>query len=112
LGRFEVMLSSEKRGLWEFMMARSAIHRRDRSPPAAVKNRPNGKGRKIGIPFGRTRWCPVAALDAWLAASGLAEGAIFRPVDRHGRVHEGRLSGEGVALVLRERVAASGLRLL
>ena len=23
-----------------------------------------GAGRKIGIPHGRTRWCPVAALDA------------------------------------------------
>jgi len=69
----------------------------------------DGKGRKIGIPFGRTRWCPVASLDAWLAASGLAEGAIFRPVDRHGRIHDARLSGEAIALVVRERVAAAGL---
>ena len=66
-------------------------------------------GRKIGIPHGRSRWCPVAALDAWLTASGITEGAIFRPVDRHGRIHEGRLSGEGVALVIRERVAAAGM---
>jgi integrase len=66
-------------------------------------------GRKIGIPHGRTRWCPVAALDAWLTASGIAEGAIFRPVDRHGRIHHARLSGEGVSLVVRERVAAAGL---
>lgn len=50
-----------------------------------------GEGRRIGIPFGRTRWCPVAALDAWIAASGISEGAIFRPVDRHGRVHDARL---------------------
>jgi len=69
----------------------------------------DGQGRKIGIPFGRTRWCPVAALDAWLAASGIADGAIFRPVDRHGRVHNIRLSGEAIALVVRERVGAAGL---
>jgi integrase len=69
----------------------------------------DGQGRKIGIPFGRTRWCPVAALDAWMAASGIAEGAIFRPVDRHGRIHDARLSGEAIALVVRERVAAAGL---
>jgi integrase len=69
----------------------------------------DGQGRKIGIPFGRTRWCPVAALDAWLTASGINEGAIFRPVDRHGRIHDARLSGEGVALVVRERTAAAGL---
>lgn len=69
----------------------------------------DGAGRKIGIPFGRTRWCPVAALDAWLAASEIAEGAIFRPVDRHSRVQAARLSGEAVSLVVRERVAAAGL---
>ena len=30
-------------------------------------------------------------------------------MDRHGRVHEGRLSGEGVLLVVKERTAAAGL---
>ena len=69
----------------------------------------DGQGHKIAIPYGRTRWCPVAACDIWLSASGIAEGAIFRPVDRHGRVHGGRLSGEAVSLVVRERVAAAGL---
>jgi integrase len=69
----------------------------------------DGQGRKIGIPYGRTRWCPVAAFDVWLAVSGITKGAIFRPVDRHGRVQRGRLSGEGVSLVLRERVGAAGL---
>ena len=69
----------------------------------------DGEGQKIAIPFGRTRWCPVAALDAWLEASGISEGAIFRPVDRHGRVRNARLSGEAVSLVVRERAAAAGL---
>jgi integrase len=69
----------------------------------------DGEGRKIGIPFGRTRWCPVAALDSWLAAPECAEGAIFHPVDRHGHVHNARLSGEAVSLVVRERIAAAGL---
>jgi integrase len=69
----------------------------------------DGRGHKLAIPYGRTRWCPVAALDTWLAASEIAEGAIFRPVDRHGRVHHARLSGEAVSLVVRERVAAVGL---
>ena len=69
----------------------------------------DGHERKIGIPYGRTRWCPVAALDVWLAVSGITEGAIFRPVDRHGRVHDIRLSGEAVSLVVRQRVAAAGI---
>jgi integrase len=67
-----------------------------------------GRGQKIGVPHGRTRWCPVSAFDAWIAASGISEGAIFRPVDRHGRIHDFRLSGEAIALVVRERVAAAG----
>jgi integrase len=69
----------------------------------------DGHGHKIAIPYGRTRWCPVAALDIWLAVSGITEGAIFRPVDRHGRIHHARLSGEAVSLVVRKRVAAVGL---
>jgi integrase len=69
----------------------------------------DGQGRKIGIPYGRSRWCPVAALDAWLAASGITEGPIFRPVDRHGHIHADRLSGEAVSLVVKELVTAARL---
>jgi integrase len=69
----------------------------------------DGRGDKIAIPDGRSRCCAVLALDAWLVASGITEGAIFRPVDRHGRVHGGRLSGEAVSNVVRERVADAGL---
>jgi integrase len=67
-----------------------------------------GHGQKIGVPHGRTRWCPVASLDAWMTASGITEGAVFRPVDRHGHIHDARLSGEAIALVVRERVAVAG----
>jgi site-specific recombinase XerC len=73
------------------------------------KNDHDGKGHKVAIPYGRSRWCPVASLDAWLSASSIAEGAIFRPVDRHGRVHNVRLSGEAVSIVVRERITAAGL---
>ncbi|MCK1271569.1 MULTISPECIES: tyrosine-type recombinase/integrase [unclassified Bradyrhizobium] len=73
------------------------------------KSDQEARGEKIGIPFARGRWCPVAALEAWLAISGISEGPIFRPVDRHGRVHDGRLSGEAVGEIVRERVSAAGL---
>jgi integrase len=69
----------------------------------------SGAGRKIGIPHGRGRWCPVAALEQWQAASGVSKGAIFRPIDRHRRIGSKRLSGEGVCLVVRERVEAAGI---
>jgi integrase len=68
-----------------------------------------GAGRKVGIPFGRTRHCPILALDHWLVVSGIDHGSIFRPVDRHGRVAAERLSGEAVSLVIKERAAAVGI---
>jgi integrase len=67
-----------------------------------------GAGRKIGIPFGRTRHCPVAGIERWLTRSGIAQGPLFRPVDRHGFISDLRLSAEAVSLVLKERVAAAG----
>ncbi len=68
-----------------------------------------GAGRKVGIPYGRTRWCPVTALNDWLGRAEIEEGPVFRPVDRHGRVHDARLSGEAVSLVVKGRAAAVGL---
>jgi integrase len=68
-----------------------------------------GAGRKVGIPFGRTRHCPVLALDQWLAVSRIEAGPVFRPVDRHGRVADERLSGEAVSLIAKKRVAAAGI---
>ncbi len=68
-----------------------------------------GAGRKVGIPFGRTRHCPVLALDHWLVVSAIEAGPVFRPVDRHGRVASERLSGEALSLIVKERVAAAGI---
>jgi integrase len=69
----------------------------------------NAVGRKIGIPHGRGRWCPVLALEQWKVASGIIEGAMFRPIDRHHRVGPKRLSAEAVCLVVRGRVQAAGI---
>jgi integrase len=66
-------------------------------------------GRKIGVPYGRTRYCPVNALTEWLGRSGITDGAVFRPVDRHGHVHPQRLSGEAVSLAVKDRVEAAGI---
>jgi integrase len=68
-----------------------------------------GAGRKIGLPHGRTRYCPVAALDAWFGLSGIEVGPIFRPIDRHAHIHPERLSGDAVSGVIRERLAAAGI---
>jgi integrase len=67
-----------------------------------------GSGRKIGIPFGRTRWCPVSHLTEWLDLAGITEGAIFRNVNRHRHVANHRLSGEAVSIIVKERAKAAG----
>jgi integrase len=68
-----------------------------------------GEGRKIGIPLARGRWCPVGALEHWLARSGIDEGALFRPIDRHSRIGLKPLSGGAVCLIVKERVHAVGI---
>lgn len=68
-----------------------------------------GAGRKIGIPHGRTRHCPVAALTDWLTRSGITSGAIFCPINRHGQLQPERLSGDAVSEVIRERLADVGI---
>lgn len=67
-----------------------------------------GAGRKIGVPLGRTRHCPVRALESWLKRGTIEDGPIFRPVDRHGRVASERLSAEAVSVIVKERVSAIG----
>ncbi|PPQ30802.1 hypothetical protein CCR94_11355 [Rhodoblastus sphagnicola] len=68
----------------------------------------DGEGRKIGVPFGRTKSCPVHALEYWLDRARISGGPIFRRVDKHGRVFADALSPEAVCLIVRERVAAAG----
>lgn len=69
----------------------------------------SAQGRKIGVPYARGRHCPVTALDAWLSNAGITGGSVFRPVDRHGRIATGRLSGEAVSVIVKERLAAIGI---
>jgi integrase len=68
-----------------------------------------GAGRKIGIPHGRTRHCPVAALTDWLMRSGITEGAMFCSINRHGQLQPERLSGDAVSEVIRDGLATAGI---
>jgi site-specific recombinase XerD len=66
-------------------------------------------GRKVGIPFGAAKeTCPVRAIHAWLGAAGIEEGPLFRPVNRHGRVLDCRLSDRAVAEVVKRSLTAAG----
>lgn len=62
--------------------------------------------RKVAVPAAPgSPTCPVAAWDAWLAASGVTKGPAFRQVDRHGHVRGG-MSGQAVG----EAIARAGER--
>lgn len=66
------------------------------------------RGRKIGVPYGRTRWCPVKHLADWIDAGRTETGPVFRGINRHGQIADKRLSGEAVSIIIKERVAAAG----
>jgi site-specific recombinase XerD len=46
------------------------------------KNDQDARGTRLWLPQGRTDLCPVAALEAWLAAAAIAEGPLFRRIWR------------------------------
>ena len=68
-------------------------------------------GRKVGIPFGKeAATCPVRALRRWLAASGLSSGAVFRGVNRHGRLSRSGLHKDCVGWILKRAAGRAGLK--
>jgi site-specific recombinase XerD len=56
-----------------------------------------GDGALVPVAFGSKDACPVRAVQAWLDASGVLEGALFRNITRDGRVG-GRLQAQGQAV--------------
>ena len=70
----------------------------------------DGQGRRVGLPYGSNpATCPVRALRAWHAASGITEGPLFRPINRHGQIQDRRLTAQSVALVVKRVAEAAGL---
>ncbi len=69
-----------------------------------------GQGRKVGVPYGsHPHTCPVRAMAAWRELSALTEGALFRAINRHGKIQLGRLSDRAVALIVKRAALAAGL---
>jgi site-specific recombinase XerD len=68
-----------------------------------------GEGEMVLIVYApAAKDCPVRALRAWLAASGITQGPIFRKIDRNGAVGARALSGQAVADVVKARAKAAG----
>jgi site-specific recombinase XerD len=68
-----------------------------------------GEGMVKAIPYASdANLCAVRAVRDWLAAAGIAEGAIFRAVSKGGAVGE-RLEGRAVARLVQRSAEAAGL---
>lgn len=50
-----------------------------------------------------------AAIADWLSASGITEGALFRPIGKGGRLQDSRLADRSVAIVIKHRAELAGL---
>jgi site-specific recombinase XerD len=69
-----------------------------------------GEGRKVGIPYAaHVETCPIRSLQEWLERSGITEGPIFRPINRHGKMASARLSARSVAGIVKRYATAVGL---
>lgn len=67
------------------------------------------EGRDIGIPYARSRACPVKALRAWLYEAAITTGPIFRSVAKGGRIQPAAMTGQSVALLIKHYAAKIGL---
>lgn len=69
-----------------------------------------GEGLVKAVAYGSSRLtCPVRSLQAWLAASGLSEGPLFRSIAAGGRVTRRRLCDRQVARIVKRSAKAAGL---
>ena len=67
-----------------------------------------GRNEFIAIPRGVIA-CPVNALVTWMAAAGIVEGPVFRPIAKGGRLLKCRLTDRSVAKIIKLHAARVGL---
>jgi integrase len=68
-----------------------------------------GQGRKIGIPKGRGRICPVQSVNDWLSHTGAVTGAALPSITKGGVVSETALSSRAIADIIKHYAAKAGL---
>jgi integrase len=52
---------------------------------------------------------PAEALGVWLDHAGITSGAVFRAIDRWGRMSQGPISGDGINDIVKKRCRQAGL---
>jgi integrase len=67
-----------------------------------------GEGSVIAIAPGIAE-CPAAALRTWLNAADIADGPIFRSINKAGKISKNRLSDRSVSDIVKAHAAQIGL---
>lgn len=75
------------------------------------KTDPEGEGQTVGIPYGsHPESCPVRALEAWLARSGITGGYLFTRIGRWGGEATGKpICDHQLAKLIKRLVLRAGL---
>lgn len=69
-----------------------------------------GQGRAVALPYGSDPLtCPVRTLRAWLDQAGIADGPVFRAIDRHGRISSRALDADSIGYLVKRAAAGAGL---
>ncbi len=69
-----------------------------------------GKGATIAIPYApEAEICAVRAVEAWLRASGLHAGPLFRGFKRNQELRDHELTDKAVALIVKKYAGMAGL---
>lgn len=70
----------------------------------------HGAVHEIALPFGTDRHtCPVTAVTRWLEHADIANGPLFRTVNRHGHVGGTRLTSQSVTHVVRRTATRANM---
>ena len=68
------------------------------------------QGRKVALPYGSNpETCPVRAYRDWIETAGIEQGAVFREIDRHGRLATQALHKDSVGMIVKRAAALIGL---
>jgi len=68
-----------------------------------------GQGMKKHLPAVGGELCPVEAMRDWLDAAGIQSGAVFRKIDRWGKLGSRALTGGAVARVVKAGAKRAGM---
>jgi site-specific recombinase XerD len=65
------------------------------------------QGELIGIEFGEYPYCPVRTLQMWLKQADIKSGAVFRRMDKAGRVLD-RITDKSIARIVKKAAGNAG----